>query len=763
MMHYFDLNQRTYDWCIRSFEQVRKVLGVKIKMHSDRGQINNGNIFLFNHFARCETFIPQYLIYQDTGAFCRSVASAEFFEGNSLFAKALRDLGVVPNNHPNLMELLAVDVLRGRKIVIFPEGGMVKDRQVIDRQGRYSIFSRHAHERRKHHTGAARLAIGVHTFKRAISYRHSCKDQTILKKWAESTGLGTVEALIRAAAKPVNIIPANITFYPLRVSDNILRRSAEMLTGELSIRAIDELIIEGNILLKSTDMDINIGKTIPTHDALSWYDHALSGYIARAINDVGDVFDIDFLNAHKLRRSAALGVNKTIERLRDNYMREIYQAATVNLSHIASSIIMRQAEQGIKQVQSSDFRIHLYLSIKYLQSHPQVRLHRGLCNPDIYQDVLKEMPSALTKCLDSAKDVGLLSYNDEELLYKEKLLEEKEFDSIRLENPIEIYANEVEPLSAVADSITRALKKRDTLLPAELAQELFDDELKSLAWDHALHKSEKHERATIQETATADPSPFLLLPPNPKKLGVVLVHGFLSSPAEVREFGQKLAKAGYNVVGVRLKGHGTSPWDLRTRSWRDWLASLEKGRRIMEKLSPYCALVGFSTGGTLSLTATAESPHNIAGIVSICPPIKFQNKNMRFVPIMHGANRIIEWISTYEGVMPFRPNDSEHPSINYRNMPLRGLYELGLLASHSYSLLGSISKPVCIIQSTDDPVVNPKSATLAYEKIKSPHKELHWVESLRHGILNEDIGQTHELVLNFLQKLDTKNRGDYRS
>ena len=62
-----ELNPQVYDWCARVFDQVRKVLAVNIKMHHDRHQIRDGNIFLFNHFARMETFIPQYLIYRETG------------------------------------------------------------------------------------------------------------------------------------------------------------------------------------------------------------------------------------------------------------------------------------------------------------------------------------------------------------------------------------------------------------------------------------------------------------------------------------------------------------------------------------------------------------------------------------------------------------------------------------------------------------------------------------------------------------------------
>ena len=104
--------------------------------------------------------------------------------------------------------------------------------------------------------------------------------------------------------------------------------------------------------------------------------------------------------------------------------------------------------------------------------------------------------------------------------------------------------------------------------------------------------------------------------------------------------------------------------------------------------------------------------------------------------------------------MPFRANESEHPHINYRNMPLRGLYELNRLAGHLNRMLSTIKRPVCLIQATGDHVVDPKSATIAYEKISSDHKELHWVESERHGILNEDVGATHQLVLAFLEHLE---------
>ena len=400
-----EINQQTYDWCARAFEQVRKVLGLRIKMHHERHQLDGGEIFLFNHFARMETFIPQYLIYQETGQLCRSIASAEFFARDDRFARLLRDLGVVPNDHPTLMELLARDILRGRKVVVFPEGGMVKNRQVIDERGDYSVFSRHAQARRKHHTGAARLATGLQIFRYAVLYRAARGDHTTLEAWRADLGMATVEQLLAAARRPVSLVPANITFYPLRISDNILSRGVELFSAGLSKRALEEWVVEGNLLLKATDMDINLGGNLEVHDTLVWFERPALHYLARRLPSLAAVFDIDYLQRQLFTRLAMRGTHEVINRLRDRYMRAIYQSAAVNLSHLASSLILAQVEAGAMRVAESDFRRTLYLAIKRLQTHREVRLHRGLCDPSLYRPVLTAASSALNEFLDSAEPI----------------------------------------------------------------------------------------------------------------------------------------------------------------------------------------------------------------------------------------------------------------------------------------------------------------------------------------------------------------------
>ena len=754
----FDLNQQTYDWCVRAFDRVKKLLDVRIKLHHEHGQIDQGDVFLFNHFARMETFIPQYLIYQETGAFCRSIAAAEFFTGNDRLTQLLYDLGAVPSDHPDLMSMLARDILKGRKIVIFPEGGMVKDRQVLDDGGEYSVYSRSAHTRRKHHTGAARLAIGLQIIKLRVLEEHRRDNQKLLATWADQLELPSTNALIKSARRPVTIVPANITFYPLRISDNILRRGAELLPGDLSRRAVEELIVEGNLFFKATDMDIRLGDAICPLESWAWWEQLLATYLARHIAAPADIFDGDYLRAEVVRRTATKGLRASISRLRNRYMRDIYGEVTVNTSHIASQAILKSVENGDTQFPLTEFKHVIYLGIKKLQQHRQVHLHRSICNPTVYRDLLSAETPELGQFLQSAVNAELIELRGSDIILLDKLAIDHGFDSVRLENPIEVYGNEVEPIKEIASALDTAVAELGSLGPREYAKLSFDDELVGLEWDRTFFDKPEHREINQRETATEDPSPFLLEPESGSDYGVLLVHGFLASPAEVRGFGNKLLAAGYTVLGIRLKGHGTSPWDLRERGWQDWYASVERGLEIIRALCGRVCVVGFSTGGALSLMLAARKVDQVDAAISVCAPIKFRNKNMRFVPLMHGANRVVRWVSKYEGLIPFRPNESEHPHINYRNMPIRGLYELTRLVAQLKADLEYITCPVCIVQGAQDRVVDPASATIAYERAGTADKELHWVESERHGILNEDIGGTHELLLNFIAK--TANRSN---
>ena len=120
---------------------------------------------------------------------------------------------------------------------------------------------------------------------------------------------------------------------------------------------------------------------------------------------------------------------------------------------------------------------------------------------------------------------------------------------------------------------------------------------------------------------------------------------------------------------------------------------------------------------------------------------------MRFVPLVYSANRLVRWVSSFEGIKPFKTNDSEHPHINYRQMPVRGLYELTVLVDVLKASLSQVACPVTLVQGSHDPVVVPDSVNNIRQYLGDVPVELEMVDSERHGIINEDIGDTRATIV----------------
>ena len=744
-----EINFRTYDLCVKAFSTTKKLLKLNIKLHQqssgEESTAQQGDIFLFNHFARFETFIPQYLIHEATGAYCRSVASAEFFEEDDRFSQFLRSVGVVPNDLPSLFPFLAREILHGRKLVIFPEGGMVKDRRVIDQQGQLNVFSRSANERRKHHRGAAVIALALDAFKTALLHDFSAGRYQQVERWAEQLGFTKVEDLMLKAGKPTVIVPSNITFYPIRVSDNILHQAVRLFNKGINKRFAEELIIEGNLLFKHTDMDIRFSRPIIAGDYWRWWEKRLLPNLVHGFDTLDELFELKPGSGNWAGKIHALGMKVKSNKVRDDYMRSMYEAVTINLSHIASLITLKLFQQGLRRIDSSRFHKMLYISIKRLQQS-NYHLHRSLRNPEEYDAIINKGSSRLDQFLLTVNKMELLHTEQGEYVLDKKLIQDFEIDEIRTENLISVYANEASPLSTLGALVDEAIAESDSIGARQLADYLFNDEILALDWDRNSFNKKRHVEINSQQSASADANWFFLKSEREDASAVLLIHGFLAGPAEMKSLGERLHAEGHHVLGVRLKGHGTSPWDLRSRNWQDWMASVERGYEIISAYSDSLHIVGFSTGGLLALKLAAGHPgEHIKSVSSVSAPVIFRNKNLIFVPLLHRANQLVRWVSA-EGLVPFRPNKSENPEVNYQHVPIRALYQLQQLIQRIVEKGLRIDADVHLYQSDEDPVVEARSVKKLLDLIDADNKEVIEIHSDTHGIVYRNIDQVQQKI-----------------
>jgi alpha-beta hydrolase superfamily lysophospholipase len=122
------------------------------------------------------------------------------------------------------------------------------------------------------------------------------------------------------------------------------------------------------------------------------------------------------------------------------------------------------------------------------------------------------------------------------------------------------------------------------------------------------------------------------------------------------------------------------------------------------------------------------------------------------VPLLHGTNKLVDWVSSFEGIKPFIENPTEHPAINYRHVPVKSLYELRLLIGSMDNFVPLCTVPVLILQGDNDPVVSFKSAQEIMNKLTCKNKQMKVIASNRHGILMENIGGTWESIDAFMKE-----------
>lgn len=195
--------------------------------------------------------------------------------------------------------------------------------------------------------------------------------------------------------------------------------------------------------------------------------------------------------------------------------------------------------------------------------------------------------------------------------------------------------------------------------------------------------------------------------------GILLIHGFTGSPAELTLMGNFLNRAGFTVLGVRLAGHGTSERDIIRTTKYDWFDSVLDGYAILKNVCEKIFVAGHSMGGLLSLKLA--SMYKVEKIVTLAAPIFISlETDITNLPPRErcGENYVIR---------P-RRNLKDVPSAAnkvYRKTPLINVHELLDLIVEIKNILPKITSPILIMHGEEDHTAQPKSSEYIEKNIGS--------------------------------------------
>ena len=96
--------------------------------------------------------------------------------------------------------------------------------------------------------------------------------------------------------------------------------------------------------------------------------------------------------------------------------------------------------------------------------------------------------------------------------------------------------------------------------------------------------------------------------------------------------------------------------------------------------------------------------------------------------------------------MPFIPNQTENPQVNYQHIPVRALYQLQRLIDHLSSDTLTIKADVFLYQGNRDPVVDPSSLEAIDKLIVAEHKSLIMLNSEVHGVIYRNIDEIQQKI-----------------
>lgn len=757
----YEINEQSYRLTYAALNMLLKISPLKVNIHNLGNKAKSGTIFLFNHYTRFETFIPQYLLYDKAKVFCRSVADHSLFT-ESLLGNYLKSVGAIPDNLENMMDFMVDEINRGRKLVIFPEGAMIKDRKVRDEEGRLSIYKRESGSRRKPHTGAAVIAIKCKMLRDLYLMARDKGDELMVKYYSSSLPLvGDMEQRDRFAHEDVQIIPANITFYPMRRDENILESYVKRFSGATSKRMLEELKVESNILLKETDMDVHFGKPINVADYLDRNYKVIlkSRYTLDAVNakhEEGLKKSASDIVGRGLDKMTEKWIKSHSDTMRDDYMNAIYDMTTINLAHLTAHTLYdlhKRPEHGSYEIDY--LRSLLFLAIADLRNQSELCLHKDLARRDPSNDILIGDEPHLMKILERFEKAKLLEIKDgKSIVLKKKLEEDFPFDSVRIENPALVLDNEAQSVPKAIESLDRLYKEDIDAVEEKIALLLHRRACKIFEKDEKKYLDPDYDDINKTEERTTSGAPFFYRTDKPKKerVGVLLIHGFSASPAEMKVLGDHLFEKGYEVFGVRLPGHGTSPADLKERDREEWIKEVKLGISLMKHHCNRLFIAGNSMGALVGLIAMSTSHAEIAGYVAIAPAFKIKDKRIAFVSYLDSAQRFYELFAKLKTEWPYQSSRPENPHINYCSLPYHGLYELYQITKEAPAYIDKLTIPTLFIQAKNEFTVDPEATYEVFNKVPAEKKELLRVDETRHVLTLDSTLPVFKAISDFLER-----------
>ncbi|MBF0413419.1 MAG: 1-acyl-sn-glycerol-3-phosphate acyltransferase [Desulfamplus sp.] len=790
-------------------------------------------IFTANHFTRIETLFLPYHIHQITNRPVWSLAAAELFQGG--LKGILEAMGAVSTRDPQRDFLIVKSLINGQAdCIIFPEGMMVKNKKITS-DGDFKLYEDGQVQRPR--TGAATLALQTEF------YRERLRRMIVTnrKEFNRLLDEYDIESSKDVMEHETFIVPVNITYYPVRAKENVLSRMALNMMENPSKRVMDELLTEGTMIFSGVDVDIRFGDPIRIRNSESSViksnsssssnnecsscekepasirakDYFFNSFVE---SDLNSRRKINFSNRLCSYHAMKISANEIMNR----YMKNVYEMTTLNYDHIFASILKympntsqdpeQESQANIdrdsiekKGIDQYDFRCRAYLATFACAMALHCNFHKSLYSNQIHivtNDRFHRYEDFIQLAIETGvveEKNGRLYRNDEKLGAHRYDALQYNFHTVRVDNPVSVIANEIEPLVRLQSYFADLAMKPSSEIALLMSYRIEDKQYNSYVDDFNRYVGQtvidEIKESYIEDEVTADDkqesqdlvdefeeaSEILSVRHKPfirqysaseseislynngrprlfksdydgengkyRNTGILLIHDYLACPGELLPFARDLHSKGFTVYLPRLPGHGTSPDNLILSSKAATSQNITVSENLKEKL--FVQWIEAVEEGFVLLRSLcskiAVGGLGIGGILALALQSRVTDANSLFM--VAPPQKIKDYPNdfvTSGGLWNFmikRVGSKEEWITYLPEMPDFRYSTHPVSGLKQVEMLlenveyAKILKPTLVVQSRNNQFINPRGAQKLFDMIPASIKEYYIFDVKRHTML----------------------------
>ena len=241
-----------------------------------------------------------------------------------------------------------------------------------------------------------------------------------------------------------------------------------------------------------------------------------------------------------------------------------------------------------------------------------------------------------------------------------------------------------------------------------------------------------------------------------RKGACLLLHGWITTPADFGELPQALDEAGWDVHAPLHAGHGTTPRDLRGITAQKLLDAAREHYDALRASHDRVVLVGFSMGGTIATLLAAERPPD--RLVLIAPFCGVRYKWYYVLPPRWWSavlSPVIRYVPRPPGTIYCNRKEGREAIITYDAFPTdasRALFRLRSTLLED-AQLANLTMPALLVYSSGDDTCSPKAMAALLERLPAdPKRAAAFARSNHHLLHDHDREQAIRAIVEFVGK-----------